>query len=519
MIRRTSLIIDNNDTGEHTLMFMVAEHMLEQMPDCDGISWSKRCSGYNENKGYGITLHLDWIGDTDEIFSPVNGKTFETPPFAEEPQGDVKLYIDDHQDSSSIRKILPVRSCPAYVKCLIDKEHFVWKFLESSPRLLTATKNLTDKYLGYDLTQYGYHVGNVYEVWYNDVIRSVSVKASPDPIGVYFRFSYWRNPENPLRLTITEHHHRDVVLYQKSFEIKAGTKLFFADLPLMPRCLDIRLTDNDTIIYNQTSVSFVSSFSLDIQVQRLNLRLQDNRPIKNKEPDVIIPKFESADTRRINGHRKGTENLSFEDYFISAQMASKAKASAANYDFVFFDGNGQHYEENVAKAKEVVLGIINRARNVCYICDPYFHDPDFVEFIYKMQRLDVEVRIINCRAQLLKALEINDDMTKEQIAEARRSVIKTLDARIEDFKKRLGVDNIECRMRLGKGDIHDRFIFSDTQGWTLGSSFSELGNRCTCVQRIPEAVSKTILSQIDKWWNDTELTCKLHDYVTGSEHN
>ena len=519
MIRRTSLLIDNNDTGTRTLMFMIAEHMIDDMPDNDGVLWSKRCSGYDENKGYGIVLSVDWLNESEDILSPIGGKELELPPYSEEPQGNNTLYIAEQNDSSTLRNILPVRSCPAYVHCQIDNQRFIWQFLQTSQRLQTATRKLTEKYLGYDLVQYPYHIGNVYEVWYNNVIRAVDMTASPEPVGVYFRFSYWHVPSEVLHLTITDHHHRDVVLYQKHFEIEAGTKLFLAELPLMPKCLDVRLTDNNgQILYDQKNVTFVSDIVLDLQVQRLNLRLQDNRPVENKDPDVIIPKFVSDGARSITGRRRKAKQQSFENYFISAQMASREKTSSANYDFVFFDGDQNHREENVEKAKEVVLGIINRTRNVCYICDPYFHDPDFVEFIYKMHRLDVEVRIINCREQLLKAIEIKEGMTKEQIAEARQAVIRTLDDRIEDFKARLNIDNLECRIRLGKGDIHDRFIFADTQGWTLGSSFSELGNRCTCVQKIPEAVSKTILSRIDQWWNDTDLTCNLHDYVTNRNH-
>lgn len=519
MIRRTSIIIDNNDSGEHTLMFMVAEHMLDAMPDCDGRSWSKRSSHYNENRGFGITLYIDWLDEANSILSPIGDVSYEIPPCAEEPQGNNTLYIAEHTDSSTIRKVLPVRSCPSYVKCRIDSNRHIWQFLQAKENLRKATRKLTESQLGFDLTQYPYHIGNVYEVWYNSVIRAIDMTASPDPVGVYFRFRYWQLPNESLHLTITDHHHRDVVLYQKHFDIKVGTKLFLAELPLMPKCIDVRLTDSiGQILYDQKNVTFVNDIVFDLQVQRLNLRLQDNRPVENKDPDVIIPKFVSDGARSITGRRRKAKQQSFENYFISAQMASREKTSSANYDFVFFDGDQNHREENVEKAKEVVLGIINRTRNVCYICDPYFHDPDFVEFIYKMHRLDVEVRIINCREQLLKAIEIKEGMTKEQIAEARQAVIRTLDDRIEDFKARLNIDNIECRIRLGKGDIHDRFIFADTQGWTLGSSFSELGNRCTCVQKIPEAVSKTILSRIDQWWNDTDLTCNLHDYVTNRNH-
>lgn len=518
MIKRTTFLIDDNDKKEHYLLFSVIEHMLPSMQDSDLPGFSKRGSGYDENKGWGISLHIDNINDQDDIFSPIEGKIqIKYPSFVEEPQNKEKLYISENSDDfTTIKKVLPTRHLPYFVHCYIDKDGSSYSLLNTKPRYGRILKKLCMSQLGFDIMQNPEHIGNIYEVFYNNVLSSVHFTASDNPYGVILRLNYIRHQDKDLVLNVTDRHQRDKIVIDKEFRIPANQRLFFADLPCKPYSIEVRLYDNNhNLLYYQSDMHFIRSISLNILIQQLKLRIVDNRDTKDKKQDEIVAKFSSADIKKPIAK----ERISYENYFEAARMAEKQRTAEKELNFIFFDGASNKQEENTERGREIIKQILDRANQTCYIVDPYFNEKDFVESIYKMKRMDIDVRIINCRDQLLKTISRDSNDSDEEWEIKRNAPLLSLNTKIEEFKRKLNIRNIECRTRLGRGDIHDRFIFADNIGWTLGSSFSELGNRCTTIQKIPNDYAPIVLNQIQEWWNDTKNTRNLNVYVDELKQN
>jgi hypothetical protein len=78
---------------------------------------------------------------------------------------------------------------------------------------------------------------------------------------------------------------------------------------------------------------------------------------------------------------------------------------------------------------------------------------------------------------------------------------------------------LECRMLRGDSILHDRFVVSDQSVWYLGSSFSEFGNRATCIARVPKASDTEILKEIENWYfnRQAEYSQGIEEYVNNSE--
>ena len=133
-----------------------------------------------------------------------------------------------------------------------------------------------------------------------------------------------------------------------------------------------------------------------------------------------------------------------------ADTLSRQQADRESLKFVFFDGEPSRINENVAEAKECVRKMLNRGHEICYICDPYFNVDDFVNYVFFVTNLGVDIRIINCKDAL-----------------------------------------------------------SDNAAESLRSSFSEFGHRTTTISQIPDTNKKQILAQIKAWWKDDSKTDPL----------
>ena len=176
-----------------------------------------------------------------------------------------------------------------------------------------------------------------------------------------------------------------------------------------------------------------------------------------------------------------------------ADTLSRQQADKESLRFVFFDGNQTRIDENVKEAKECVRKMLNRGRECCYICDPYFNMDDFVNYVFSVKNLGVDIRIINCKDTL-------SDNATESLRKRNE-----LAQKIEEYNKLMGREIVKARTMKGQG-FHDRFVYADETGWLMGSSFSEFGHRTTTISQIPNTNTKQILAQIKLWWEDDNKT-------------
>ncbi len=164
-------------------------------------------------------------------------------------------------------------------------------------------------------------------------------------------------------------------------------------------------------------------------------------------------------------------------------------------NFVFCDGEPNNKEENVKLAKEIVRKMIGTGRNVCYICDPYFKADDFVEYVYYIQNLSLDVKILVCKSP-------------NENAAAYQARLDALAKITNEYNTKMGRTIAECRSLTGNS-YHDRIVYADKTGWLIGSSFSEFGHRMTTITKIPSSHSQMILSRIEDWWRDVSKSKRV----------
>lgn len=483
-MRRTIITLDTKD-GKYIPVFVVTEELYPDMQDYHTISFSKHSKTHDKDKdNLSITIE-DYNEDDPFMLNGNCGRLEQLGGYAIEPGDGCSMLLPSIGDSvNTLADVLPKRECPTEVSCLIDKDRAVWDVVSNENRLMKQLKYLSEQFLGFDLTLYPEHIGNFYLVRYNPYFKKLSFKSSNNPNGLIGKIVYRPNQQKPLRIIVKDKH-SGYPVYTVTKELAGNERLFFIDTPLYPQHLSIEVQTMDgKMIMLEENVTFLKGIVFEMGVQKLELKLkkQGKKPKDNYE--VSIPKFERA-SKSIIGDKLDD---SYADYFMIANSISRQRADQEALNFVFFDGEPNNKEENVARAKEIVRKMIATGRNVCYICDPYFKADDFVEYVYYIQNLNLDVKILVCKSPQDNAGEYQ----------------KRLDALAKianEYNTKMGRTIVECRSLTGNS-YHDRIMYADKTGWLIGSSFSEFGHRMTTITKIPRSHSQVILDRIEDWWRD-----------------
>jgi len=490
-MRRTIITLDTKD-GKYIPVFVVMEELCPDMQDYGAPPINKRPHSYDKDKNNLSFTIEEFTGDDSFELNGNCGRLEQLGEYVVEPGNDCNMLLTTIGNSqNTLTDVLPKRQCPMMVSCLIDKERAVWSIVASEDRLLKQLKYLSERFLGFDLTLYPEHVGNIYHVWYNPYLKKLSFKASKNPAGLVGKVVYREGKRIPLRIIVKDKH-SGYPVYTVTKELDGSERMFFIETPLYPRHLSIEVQEMDgKMIMMEENVSFIQGFVLDMGVQKLELKLtkQGKKPKDNYE--ASIPKYERASKSFIGDK----QDESYSDYFMIADSISRQKADQKALNFVFFDGETNNKEENVKRAKEIVRQMIATGRNVCYICDPYFKADDFVEYVYYIQNLSLDVKILVCKSP-------NENATAYQ------SRLDALAKITEEYNSKMGRTIVECRSLINNS-YHDRILYADKTGWLIGSSFSEFGHRMTTITKIPRSHSKVILDRIEDWWKEDKKSKRV----------
>ena len=80
--------------------------------------------------------------------------------------------------------IMPRNKNALFVRSWIENKREVLKRIMDSDRLQKQIAQLTEDYLGYNLADIPLHIGNIYEIRYDEIIKDVDFTSSNDPCGV-----------------------------------------------------------------------------------------------------------------------------------------------------------------------------------------------------------------------------------------------------------------------------------------------------------------------------------------------
>ena len=235
---------------------------------------------------------------------------------------------------------------------------------------------------------------------------------------------------------------------------------------------------------------------MDVQSKVLYVKGKNK---KGEETEVEYPKFAHEKPTIISDNNRQYIDGNFRE----AKPLQQVNLEDYGLQFCFFDADAEHQDESVRRAQTVLQRIIDQARTECFICDPYFNAGDFERFIYPLKSLNVNVKILNGKEQMKKRMEGD---------EKERDRIKELKIVLRQYNDKVQGQPIQCRMLTGRGQLHDRFILTDTRGWVLGASFTEFGNRVTTINEIPSKNLGGIKKRIEGWWYSNKSTMSIEDY-------
>lgn len=492
-VRRFAFLIKRGD--EFYNLFTLFEAVLPDMSDFDQFTledgqpfcqFDRKAPG-NEDK---IFLSVDRVIFTEVMLTipwdnmVIDGKSIKTDSdeyqwLVEDPAKSVIIPIhDDNGKQYELADMLPKRQCAAYVNCCRPKELYTCGILSgiaTNKKILKQIKNLSTTYLGYDLTLHSGYYGCYVFAAYNPIYRQIDWTQDAEVPGIYCRIAYRPNHKVPLTFRIKLYNCKQQIIGQY---VRRNIKCAFLSHFVFDTkfdSLDIEVYDSNDILSDYyTQIIFIHRILFDIGIAEKQIEYKDEHGNVR-----IVDKYSNATNCQIGENEIQTLFGTSEEYNYDKFEKS--------LDFVFFDGDKEHQEENHQKAQDCILRILNNSRKVCYIGDIFFNKKSFIDYITPIKRLDLDIRIISSKEKN------NTDELNE---------LKTI---IENHNHLVGT-HVSCRIMKGKAVLHDRFIIADEKMWMLGCSLNEFGIRATTLIRVPQTYANKMINTAKNWWNNEKLT-------------
>lgn len=498
---RTLYLVDK-DTHEDWFVFSVCEKLEPDMQDFnDGTLWDRAIgSGNNKYKLYFLSCDID-VTDAF-IENPIgnlvmnSGRDVITPKFLcsslfPEPERKAYVTLPDNC-SKGLGRVLPNRPDTFHVKAYLDDKREAVSLFKEQSYLQGQLAELSLKYFGIDLWEYKEHLGNLYLSWHNDTFKCFKIKGNNKPAGVVVDVFYRSARREPFKVRLCDLHHKDCIVTDYTWDVPSGITSFFIPTECFPSMNSISIyNENGMLIYKSNFAKYLTAIDMKIGIAEKAVAIKvkdDDGTERTLEP---VTKFKYVDSFI------GESQQSADSYFSKNEVYHHIKELEENREFLFFNGSKDEAEKdaNKQKARDAVLELINRANSVCYLCDPYFNQNDFIDIVTKATSLNVKIRIINSKAEL------------------KTVILLSLKQMITDYNKHMGIDDyVRCRvLRGGESMLHDRFIVVDDRVWYMGSSFTEFGTRACSLALLAPSASLAVRTYIEEWWNSDEYTMPIEE--------
>lgn len=491
---RRFIYMMRRSNGQYVHLFSIWEHLDSEMQDAKMFTPNTKNGVYidfikSAPKDDKIFLAIDNIVLTQEMLDDVannlvvGGKDIIYPICSEYSKQELTWkegvnVLPLGEDTLPMKSIFPKRQCSAFVDVIKPQKDNGIKIIKASDKLCRQLSALSNRNFGYDICDYKEHWGEYWFVTYNPIYRSLSWREMLDEQGVYCQINYRAGRTDKLWFKIIAHDAQHEKLYSKTFESISYLNKFqlgnvYAYLEVIVR------EQNGYVVDYYPHMNSIHSIKVDVGVHDKTLRVVDEKNNIVREIEKYV-----GDKPFFVGE---IPNECHWDY-----NENEYKELEKNLDFVFFEGE-KLGEDGLSKKKGIaaIQKIVDSAREKCYIVDSYFDEEAFKEYIWGMNRNDVEVCILS---------------SKEHIGGEKR---KTLKNRLEEYKDKVG-GNVCCRLLCGaETPLHDRFIVADEKVWMLGCSLNHFGEKATTLVRVPKAYTQRMIDVASKMWNSNETSEEL----------
>jgi len=194
--------------------------------------------------------------------------------------------------------------------------------------------------------------------------------------------------------------------------------------------------------------------------------------------------------------------VGLEHYLRPAILEKEAKIKRTRMEFVFFDGDPNKKAANKQAAKECVDRILRTAKKQILIADPYLSADQFNEYIAPLaNEHGLDITVVNCKEQLERMAHMQG-RTFEDIE-------NELKAAVAGFNGNMNGTQVTVYCITGQGRLHDRFILTESDGWLIGSSLSEFGNRACSIVKLLDSAHMELSELTGGWCTDGAVSYKI----------
>lgn len=391
-----------------------------------------------------------------------------------------KLLSSD--DKIEIKGLLPVRDYSSFLTFFgFKKIPEQLEKLISDKKFIRLLTNLSIKNLGYDLNTYKQLLGGILWIRYNEIYSSLDINTNKERRDIFIKINFRHFKKQNLLFEIRAYNESDEEIYADNISNDSNFVLKYS-YPGGFKYLKLKVYDAEgNLIDKIDRIAFISDISFNLSYKVGELIIEEGKDKK------MIEKY----VRKISSTKKGKkkESLPVKSLFDSSEEYSYRKFEES-LDFVFFSGSKDEEErkENKRRAKEAIMRILNSAIQTIYICDSYFGPEEIESYIYAMSYTDTTVNVLSSKERVQRWQY--DEILKD----------------IEFLEKNNYTPLRFKVLRGNKSPLHDRLIIADDNVWMIGSSLNEIGERASAIIRVPKEYAGKIKRQIEKWWNDNNIT-------------
>lgn len=467
--RRTIVTLDDTQTGKDYMLFCVFEKLWPDMVSPQSLHKHPKGKDFNGDGRFDLVVHVDEEDINANVAdNPLPHVTLQRK--VEMLWGDMRrdpdLGVDGfelkkgHFDIDSVTEVLPQSDSVQEVWTWFDTQRLMSRFLASHNISLERIGKFTNTRLGFDISLHPLQIGCIYVIHYKP-IRTVHIETVPSLPAVRCEIR-WHDLSisEDVTVRVTER-----VVDKKStphvFEAQVAKGKTFALIRMngRPNKIDIEIVNvKGERLYFLNEVTFIG----------IRFTKKDPQPV---QPNVV----------------------GLEHYLKPAIIEKDRLLQRMRMEFVFFDGDPKKKEENKKEASECVTRMLGKAAKRIIIADPYFSNEQFAAYIAPLKNEQLNISIINCKEQLEQYAHGN----RVAVAVAAKDLIKAVSEFNGESKS-----HVDCYCITGKGRLHDRFILTEKEGWLIGSSLSEFGNRACSIVKLTESGWQQLTDLTDKWCAD-----------------
>lgn len=488
--RRTIITLDDTQSGKDYMLLAIFEKLWPDMQNLCAVAIHKIHKGVDGAGRFNVGVHVDEVDIQVNVEDdPLPHVRLHTP--VDMLWGDIHRDPDqgvagfrlkkDHEDLDSITTLLPQTESVQEVWGWFDIQRQMFKFLEANNISLSKIGACTRKTIGLDLSEHEFHIGCIYVVHYSP-IKSVHIETIPMMPAVRCEID-WRDRlvEEDIIVKVRERViDKTSIPHVFTQTVNRGNRFALVQMNSRPNRIDIDLTNmKGERLFFLRNIAFISTISIGKPQQT---------PKKNKA-------------------QRSKKAIGLEHYLRPVILKNEAIEQERKMEFVFFDGDPQKKSENKKRAKGYIEKMISRAEKKIVIADPYFSKMQFDEYIALLEDSKLDICIVNCKEQL--------EEVARRLSKARETtvtwqdVVNEIRVSVENYNGKGKVSKVTVYVIQGQGRLHDRFVMTETEGWMIGSSLSEFGNRACCIVKLSDSAMQQLNELVSTWCEDRAVSDKI----------